>query len=97
MIVCIWWVAHHHLFHLLRRSDRGLLWFNSVFLLWLAFIPFPTALLGDYPRERVAVMCCAGVTALAGLSFAWMRYYCFFIAFLTHEGLDRKLTAGSDD
>jgi len=25
MIVCIWWVAHHHLFHLLGKADRGLL------------------------------------------------------------------------
>src|SRR5215470_5821491 len=42
-IVCIWWVAHHHFFDLLGRSDRGLLWFNSLFLMWLAFVPFPTA------------------------------------------------------
>ena len=91
MIVCVWWVAHHHFFHLLRRTDRGLLWFNSLFLLWLAFIPFPTALLGDYPHERVAVICYAGVMALAGLSFSWMRYYSFYLADLTHSGLDRSL------
>jgi TMEM175 potassium channel family protein len=24
VIVCIRWVAHHHLFHVLKRSDRGL-------------------------------------------------------------------------
>jgi uncharacterized membrane protein len=90
-IVAIWWVAHHHFFDLLRRSDRGLLWFNSVFLLWLAFVPFPTALMGDYPGERIAVMSYAGVMALAGLSFSWMRYYAFFMADLAHSGLDRKL------
>jgi len=28
-------------FFVLKRSDRGLLWLNSLFLLWLAFIPFP--------------------------------------------------------
>src|SRR5262249_34916585 len=28
-IVCVWWVAHHSLFHLLAKSDRGLLWLNS--------------------------------------------------------------------
>jgi uncharacterized membrane protein len=38
-IVCIWWVAHHHFFESIKKSDRGLLWFNSLFLLWLAFIP----------------------------------------------------------
>jgi uncharacterized membrane protein len=91
MIVCIWWVAHHHLFNLLRKSDRGLLWFNSLFLLWLAFIPFPTALLGDYPRQRIAVICYGAVMTLAGLSFCWMRYYAFFVASLTRTGLPRNL------
>jgi uncharacterized membrane protein len=69
VIVCIWWVAHHHLFHILKRSDRGLLWLNSLFLLWLAFIPFPTALMGDFPGTRLAVMGYGTVTTLAGVSF----------------------------
>jgi uncharacterized membrane protein len=50
-IISIWWVAHHSLFHLLKKSDRGLVWLNSLFLLWLVFIPFPTALMGDYPGD----------------------------------------------
>src|SRR5262245_32814164 len=48
-IICIWWVAHHHFFASLTRSSRALLWLNSLFLFWLAFVPFPTALLGNYP------------------------------------------------
>jgi len=57
-IVCIWWVAHHHLFACIARSDRGLLWFNSLYLLWLAFIPFPTALMGrlSQPAGRCYVL-----------------------------------------
>lgn len=94
-IVCIWWVAHHHFFHLLRKANRGLLWSNSVFLLWLAFTPFPTALLGDYPGERLAVMCYAATMGLAGLSFSWMRYYSFFVTDLAREGLDRSLMTRS--
>jgi uncharacterized membrane protein len=90
-IVCIWWVAHHHLFDVLRKSDRGLLWFNSLFLFWLAFVPFPTALLGDYPKERIAVVCYGAVMLFAGLSFSWMRYYAFFIGRLTYTDIDREL------
>jgi uncharacterized membrane protein len=90
-IVCIWWVAHHHLFHLLKKSDRGLLWLNSLFLLWLAFVPFPTAMMGDYPHERIAVMCYGAVTTLAGLSFSCMRYYVFYVGKLVDETIDRKL------
>src|ERR1700676_3442872 len=66
VLVCIWWVAHHHLFHILKRSDRGLLWLNSLFLLWLAFIPFPTALMGDFPGERIAVLGDAVAKTLLG-------------------------------
>ncbi len=91
VIVCIWWVAHHHLFHILKRSDRGLLWLNSLFLLWLAFIPFPTALMGDFPGERVSVMCYGTVTTLAGVSFCLMRYYAFYVAKLVDQRIDRHL------
>lgn len=91
MIICIWWVAHHHLLHLLRHTDRGLLWLNSLFLLWLAFLPFPTAMMGDYPRERAAVMFYGSVTTLAGICFASMRYYVFYVGKLVAHDLDRGL------
>jgi uncharacterized membrane protein len=71
-IVCIWWVAHHHFFALLTKSDRGLLWLNSLFLFWLASVPFPAALLGDYPNQRIAVVCYGAVMALAVL-LAWVN------------------------
>src|SRR5215475_9153556 len=90
-IVCIWWVSHHHLFVLLQKSDRGLLWFNNIFLLWLAFVPFPTALLGDYPGQRVAVVMYGTVMALAGMSFSWMRFYAFFLGKLVYPNIDRQL------
>ena len=90
-IVCIWWVAHHHLFVLFAKSDRGLLWLNSFFLFWLATVPFPTALLGDYPHERIAVVCYGSVMALAGLSFSAMRYYAFYVGKLTVPGIASDL------
>jgi uncharacterized membrane protein len=91
VFVCIWWVAHHHLFHILKRSDRGLLWLNSLFLLWLAFIPFPTALMGDFPGARLAVMGYGTIATLAGVSFCLMRYYAFYVGKLVDERIDRHL------
>lgn len=52
----IFWTAHHQFFHQFRHSTRGLLWFNNLFLLSLIFLPFPTALLGEYPDNKFAVM-----------------------------------------
>lgn len=89
-IVCVWWVAHHH-FALLAKSDRGLLWLNSLFLFWLASLPFPTALLGQYPNQRLAVVCYGAVMALAGLSFSSMRFYAFYVGELVVPNLDRFL------
>jgi uncharacterized membrane protein len=90
-LVCIWWVAHHHFFALLTRSSRTLLWLNCLFLFWLAFLPFPTALLGNYPSQTTAVMCYGGVMTLAGASFSTMRYYAFFVAELIDSRIDRRL------
>jgi uncharacterized membrane protein len=90
-ITCIWWVAHHHFFALLKRSSRTLLWLNSLFLFWLASIPFPTALLGNYPNDTTAVMCYGAVMTLAGLTFSTMRYYACFVGKLVDPGMDPRL------
>jgi len=91
ILVSIWWVAHHHLFHVVKRCVRGLMWLNSLFLLWLAFIPFPTALMGDFPGERIAVMGYGTVMTLAAVSFTFMRYYAFYLAKLVDESIDPRL------
>jgi uncharacterized membrane protein len=45
------WVNHHHMFKLIRRADHTFLVLNVVFLLTIAALPFPTALLAEYARE----------------------------------------------
>jgi uncharacterized membrane protein len=42
------WANHHNRFRLISRSDHILLFMNIVFLMCVAFIPFPTAVLADY-------------------------------------------------
>ena len=52
VIVGVYWVAHHHVFHYICRVDRIALWLNLFFLMSVAFVPFPTALLGEYGSYR---------------------------------------------
>ena len=73
--ISIYWVNHHQLFHVIERSDRGLFWFNSLFLMFLAFIPFPTALIGEYPNTSVAVMFYGIAMFVTALSFVVMKWY----------------------
>jgi uncharacterized membrane protein len=51
VIIGIYWVNHHALFRLITASDHGFLLLNVLFLMCIAFLPFPTAVLGDYLGE----------------------------------------------
>ncbi len=42
-IVGVYWIAHHHIFRVLRRADRSLMWLNLVFLLSVTLLPFTTS------------------------------------------------------
>ena len=55
IIVCKFWLNHHHVLGLARQSDYAMVWLNSIFLLGQSFIPFPTAVVGEYPNNRLAV------------------------------------------
>ena len=78
LVCAVWWVAHHNFIHDLSQADRVLLWVNNFFLLWLAFIPFPTALLGQHPTVPVAAALYGLICMLTGLSFWMMRWYASF-------------------
>jgi uncharacterized membrane protein len=67
VIVGIYWVAHHNTFHYIKRSDRNLLWLNILLMMRIVFIPFPTALLGQYPEQQVSVIIYAGTLVITGL------------------------------
>lgn len=45
--VGIYWVNHHHFFHLIHKVSGGLLWANLHLLFWLSLVPFTTAWMGE--------------------------------------------------
>ena len=55
-IVAMQWVDHHDIFAHVERCSKGLFWMNFVFLSCIAFLPFPTAVLGRFPNERASVV-----------------------------------------
>jgi len=51
----MYWVGHRDLYALIRRTDRGLVWLNILYLLPLCLMPFGAGLLGRYDQEPVAL------------------------------------------
>jgi uncharacterized membrane protein len=45
------WLHHHAIFRAVARVDRPMLLLNLCWLFGTAFLPFPTALVGDYLRD----------------------------------------------
>lgn len=48
LIIGITWTNHHQIFTQIKRSNHLFLLLNIVFLMWVAALPFPAALLAQY-------------------------------------------------
>ena len=75
--VAVFWVNHHHFFDLVVEVRPGLLWLNHLLLLFICVVPFPTALIGAYPANPVALAFFAVILIGAGLAFTVMWHYAF--------------------
>jgi uncharacterized membrane protein len=91
LTVCVIWLNHHRLFKMMRRIDNGLFWWNANLLLWTSFIPFPTALMGDYPSNRLAVSFYGGVMLLMALGFVLLRWHMIRHDDVLHGEVDRAV------
>lgn len=73
ILIARYWVAHHTFFAQLRAIDRGLISINLVYLAFVAFLPFPSALVGRYEGNPVSVLlfalCLGVISSLEALQF----------------------------
>ncbi|NWF88788.1 MAG: DUF1211 domain-containing protein [Ignavibacteriaceae bacterium] len=87
-MVLIMWVNHHRIFNDLKHSDNGLMWVNGLLLFWMAFVPFPTAFMGDYFDQPIAMFFFGLCMAFTGLSFYFLRRYIYKQNHLLKESVD---------
>ncbi|HEV3101212.1 MAG TPA: TMEM175 family protein [Candidatus Dormibacteraeota bacterium] len=64
------WYGHHESFKYIRRYDGRLIALNFGSLLLIAFLPFPTAVLGRNQQESLAAVLYALTLAVSNLFFA---------------------------
>jgi len=80
LTIGIIWVNHHSVLERLERLDRGLMFLNVVFLLFVALIPFPTKVLAHYLQSggddaHVAAAVYGVAMILMGVAFSVLNYY----------------------
>jgi uncharacterized membrane protein len=75
------WVSHHQMFTIIRRTTPTFLFLNVLFLLPVAFVPYPTALVADHILEpqgqTTAVLVYGAVSVLIALMFNVLWAYAF--------------------
>lgn len=88
VIVCVIWVNHHLIFQQIKSISHTLFWLNANLILWCAFIPFPSALLGDYVRNPAAQMFFGIILAIMSFSFVLIRWYLLKHQHLLNENIE---------
>jgi uncharacterized membrane protein len=79
LTIGIIWMNHHHTVSFIGRVDRTFLFVNNLLLLTVAFLPFPTGLVGDAIQqgvgEQAAALAYAGtLVVMAILHQIWWQY-----------------------
>ena len=75
VVIARFWVIHHQTFRLIVRDDTTLVWLNFLLLIFVAFLPFPTSVLGAKESSPAAAVLYAIAVCLTGASSAAYLWY----------------------
>ena len=89
-IVGNYWVVHHRMFRHIIKYDFVLLWLNLTLLLFIVFLPLPTALLGRYGNNALVTALYALTQAIIASLFLVMEWYASFQHRLIPPSVDQK-------
>jgi uncharacterized membrane protein len=79
LVIGRFWLAHHLAFRYIARFDGMLLWLNLILLMMVAFLPFPTSVLGNYgnvPEAALLYGVAAALTSGASATVWWYASGC---------------------
>jgi uncharacterized membrane protein len=73
IILGFFWIAHNGQFHYIKRANRTLSWITIFYLMLIAFIPFSTALIGEYRDQEVSIIV-YGINIIIVLIFGYLQW-----------------------
>jgi len=83
------WFTHNQLFKLFDKVDDAMLWYNNFLLLVICFIPFPTALIGEYPNNPVGIALFGSIWVIVPLLIYLIGSRAYHKNYI-HSTVDRK-------
>lgn len=75
MVIGVFWVAHHRIFAMTKLVDSKLLWLNILYLMFVAVMPYPAALLAENPFLTVSILIYSSTLFVIGfMHFILLRH-----------------------
>ncbi len=98
LTIGIMWTNHHDVFRQIGRVDRPFLMLNVVFLMLVAFVPFPTRVVAEHIRSpddrRAAALLYGIVLTCTAIMYATLWLYAAVGRRLIHEEADPRMVSG---
>lgn len=97
LLIGTWWVTHHSCMLVIGRADRPFIFANIALLACVAFLPFPTRLVGEHFRDDGvgAAAITYGLTVTAGaICFTSLWFYAAIGRRLIAETAEQRVVDG---
>lgn len=91
LVIGVFWVAHHRIFSFVKILDSRLLWLNIVYLLFIAMIPFPAAILSENPFLPTAILFYTITLLLIAIMHFVLLEYAIRNDHIKHEALTHDI------
>ena len=91
VVIISFWNIHHTIFGGIRDYDKILILLNSAFLMFVAVVPFPTALLSEYGKHQLPVAIYAATLAVGRLLLTAIYWYATSDRRLVDPDLDPRV------
>jgi len=79
LVIGIMWFNHHSIFAHFERVDRGLFFLNLLLLMTVAFLPYPTGVLGQALAQRQGTTAAAAFYSMTmtvnAVAWSWLWLY----------------------
>ncbi len=91
ILLGFFWISHHHHFHHIKKTDGVHIWINIILLMFVALVPFSTALMSDYFSTNLAQVFFSANMMAIGLLFAAHWAYAVFRHRLVEADIDKEI------
>jgi uncharacterized membrane protein len=85
-VIAVLWVRHHTFFRVLEKIDGRITLLNLAYLGFVAFLPYPTRIVGQYSGEPASVALYAITVAIIATIGGIMRTYALRAGLLSEQG-----------